>query len=114
MPRSTRQGPPDGGGCDGAGPAVPAGDDDVTPDGVGAGDALCTGDGLAAAVPDFWPGEGAAADGIAPGAAAWRGSRPLAAGRGLDEWFGDVLVVGLGARAWTRPELGSPPALDGA
>jgi hypothetical protein len=114
MPRSTRQGcPRDGGGCDGVGPGVPAGDDDVTPDGVGAGDTLCTGDGLGAAVPDARPGEGAV-DGIAPGAAVWRGSRPLAAGRGPGEWFGDVLVAGLGARAWTWPALGSPLALDGA
>jgi hypothetical protein len=112
MPRSTRQGcPPVGGGWEGVGPAVAAGDDE-TADGIGLGDALCTGDGPGAAVADFWPGEGAA-DGIAAGAAVRLGSRPLGAGRGLDELRGDVLVVRPGA-AWTWPALGSLLALNGA
>jgi hypothetical protein len=114
MPRSTRQGwPPEGGGGECVGSGVAAGDDDVPPDGVGAGDALCTGDGPGAAVAECWPGEGAAADGIAA-AGVCRGSRPLGAGCGLGERCGDVLVVRPGAGAWTRPALGSLLALDGA
>jgi hypothetical protein len=98
-----------GGDCDGVGAAV--GDDDVLPDDVGAGDAL------GAPVAEFCT-DGAVADETAPGTAVCRGSGrdcgALGAGCGVREFFEDVVALGRGARAWTRPTLGSPLALDGA
>ncbi|HTX81654.1 MAG TPA: hypothetical protein VME44_05715 [Streptosporangiaceae bacterium] len=80
------------------------------PDDVGVGDAL------GAAVADFCT-DGAVADETDAGTAVRCGcgrAFGVRAGCGLREFFGDVLVEGRGARAWTRPTLGSPLALDGA